>query len=74
MEHITALRFKLRIIGVSIISPTDVLCDNESMVRNWSRIESVLLNKKHSSIAYHAVRWAVVAGAIYVGWINTNEN
>jgi len=32
------------------------------------------LNKKHSSIAYHAVRWSVAAGVLRVGWVNTHEN
>ena len=33
-----------------------------------------MLNKKHSSIAYHAVRWAVAAGIVRIGWISTDEN
>jgi len=73
VEHIAALRFKLRMFGMAVDTPTNVLCDNESVVKNSSKIESVL-HKKHSSIAYHAVRWAVAAGVVRVGWINTNEN
>ena len=73
VEHIAALRFKLRMFGIPVNDGADILCDNESVVNNSSKIESVL-NKKHSSIAYHAVRWAVAAGVVRVGWINTNEN
>ena len=73
VEHIAALRFKLRMFGIPVNDEADILCDNESVVNNSSKIESVL-NKKHSSIAYHAVRWAVAAGIVRVGWINTNEN
>ena len=51
----------------------NVFCDNESVVKNSSRIESTL-NKKHSSIAYHYVRWAVAAGIISVAWIDSKEN
>ena len=73
MEHITALRYKLRMFGVPIDGPADVLCDNMSVVNNSSKVESVL-NKKHSSIAYHAVRWAVAAGVLRVGKIHTDDN
>jgi hypothetical protein len=73
LDHITALRYKLRMFGIPIDGPTKVLCDNQSVVNNSSKIESAL-NKKHSSIAYHAVRWAVAAGVITVGKIHTNDN
>ena len=73
VEHIAALRFKSRMFGISVNGEANILCDDESVVNNCSKIESVL-NKKHSSIAYHAVRWAVAAGIVRIGWINTNEN
>jgi hypothetical protein len=73
VEAITALRYKLRMFGVPIDEPTNVLCDNISVVYNSSKIESTL-NRKHNSIAYHAVRWAVAAGVMRVGHIDTNFN
>ena len=73
VEHITALRYKLRMFGVPVDGPTYVLCDNLGVVQNSSKIESTL-NKKHSSIAYHAVRWSVASDVIKVGWINTCYN
>jgi hypothetical protein len=73
MESIIALRYKLRMFGVEIDGPADVLCDNASVVNNSSKIESVL-NRKHNSFAYHAVRWAVAAGIMRVGKVDTNEN
>jgi hypothetical protein len=73
MEHIVALRTKLRMFGVPIEEETKVFCDNQSAVNNSSKIESTL-NKKHSAIAYHSVRWAVAAGIIVVGWIETGQN
>ena len=60
MEHIVALRYKMRMFGINIDGAADVLCDNQSVVNNSSKLGSVL-NKKHNSIAYHAVRWAVAA-------------
>ena len=73
VEAITALRYKLWIFGVPIDEPTNVLCDNISVVNNSSKIESTL-HKKHNSIAYHAVRWAVAVSIIRVGKIDTNFN
>jgi hypothetical protein len=73
VEHIVALRYKLRMFGVPVDEPADILCDNEAVVNNSSKIESTL-HKKHNSIAYHMVRWHVAASMIRVGWIGTKEN
>ena len=73
IEHITALRFKLRMFGVKVDVPTNVFCDNLSVVKNSSILSSTL-NKKHSSIAYHFCRWHVAAGVIRVAWIHTDDN
>jgi hypothetical protein len=73
IEHITALRFKLRMFGVPLDGPTRVLCDNESVVKNSSLLSSTL-NKKHSSIAYHSVRWNVAAGVVKFAWIDGRYN
>ena len=59
--------------GVELDGPTKVLCDNNSVVLNSSKVESTL-NKKHNSIAYHAVRWAVAAKTMIVGKIHTDYN
>ena len=53
--------------------PTVVFCDNESVVKNSSLVESVL-NKKHNSIAYHYVRWNVAAEVIETSWIESKRN
>ena len=59
--------------GMPIDSPTNVLCDNLSVVQNSSFLLPTL-NKKHSSIAYHYTSWRVAAGVIRVAWINTDDN
>ena len=69
MESVVALRYKLQMFGIPFEGPTQVLCDNKSVVDNSSKIESKL-NKKHNAIAYHAVRWAVAAATIIVGKIS----
>jgi len=72
-EALMALRFKLRMFGVPLDGACRVFVDNESVVKNSSRIESVL-NKKHNSVAYHVTRYATAAGIILVAWINTHSN
>ena len=52
---------------------TFILCDNESVVKNTSNVESSL-NKNHSAIAYHFSRWNVAAGLCTIVWIPTGEN
>ena len=47
---VEALQYKLRMFGVPIEGPTNVFCDNESVINNVSKPESVL-KKKHHSIA-----------------------
>lgn len=73
MEHITALRYKLRMFGVPEDYSAKVLCDNESVVRNSSRLDSSL-NRKHCALAYHAVRRAVAADIAVIGWVPTGLN
>ena len=80
VEAIEGLRFKLRMFGIPLRAedskedePTKVYCDNKSVVRNASRIESTL-DKKHSSIAYHFTRYCVAAGIIVIGWIDGKNN
>ena len=73
MESIIAMRYKLRMLGVPIDEPADILYDNQSVVNNTSKRKSAL-NKKHSSVAHHAVRWAVAAEILKTGKIDTDEN
>ena len=48
-EAIIGLRFKLRISGVPIDTPANVLCDNESVVNNSTKLESKLHKKTFMS-------------------------
>ena len=76
IEDVEAIRFKLRCFGIPIDEEepeTLILCDNETLVKNASHVESKL-NKKHSSVAYHFTRWNVAAGVIKIGWIKTDAN
>ena len=75
LEAVEHLRFKLRRFGIPMPKgePTFVYCDNESVVKNTTNVESTL-NKKHSSIDYHHCRWSVAAGVITLAHISTHEN
>ena len=76
IEDIEALRFKLRMFGIPISEEhgaTHIYCDNESMVKNSSYVESTL-NKKHSEVAYHFTRWNVAAKVCTIAWIDTALN
>ena len=65
VELIEGLRYKLRMFGIPIDSPTNVFCDNEAVTKNVTLPESTL-KKKHNAIAYHRSREAVAAGTIRV--------
>jgi len=73
IEAITHLRYKLQMFGIPISGPTDVYCDNKSVVKNSTLVESTL-NKKHNSIAYHYVRWNVAADVVRISWIDGQYN
>jgi hypothetical protein len=69
VEMLEGLRYKLRMFGIPIDRPSNVFCDNESVVTNAS-----VPKKKHNSIAYHRVREAVAAGILRIAKVHTSEN
>lgn len=54
------IRYKLRMLGVPLLGPACLMCDNASVVYNGSFPESTL-KKKHVAISYHCVREFVAA-------------
>ena len=58
-DHIKALCYKLRMFSNTINESKKVLYDNEKVVGSYLKKESSL-NKKHYSLAYHAVKWEYV--------------
>ena len=73
VEHIEALRYKLRMFGIPIEGPTNVFCDNEAVFKNTTIPESIL-KKKHNSICYHRCREAVAASVMKVAKEGTLTN
>ena len=63
LEAVEALQFKLHMFGIPVEGPTDVMCDNNSVVNNSQHSESVL-SKKHQSICYHHAHGTVAHGVI----------
>jgi hypothetical protein len=72
-ETIKALRYKLRMMGVPINSPANVLVDNYSVVKN-STIPHSTLQCKQNSVCYHCVRESVTAGILRIAYIPSAEN
>ena len=73
VEMVTALRYKLRMFGVPIDSPTDMFCDNKAVYKNSSKPELVL-RKNHHSVAYHNCREAVASGICCISKEDTETN
>jgi len=65
IDHVEALRYKLRMFGIPLDGPTSIICDNESVVKNTTHSESTL-KRKHLSIAYHRCREAIAAGCVRI--------
>jgi hypothetical protein len=72
-DLIAALRIKLKLFGVPITGPANVLRDNQGVVKNTSVPESTL-TKKHNAINYHIIREAAAMGMLRVGKEDTETN
>ena len=68
-----AIRYKLRMLGVNMLGPSRVMCDNQSVFVSGSFLESTL-EKKHCSVAYHRVRESIAAQKITVCSEKTGSN
>ena len=73
VEHVEALRYKLRMFGIPMEGPTNVFCNNEAVFKNTSIPDSTL-KKKHTSIYYHRAREAVAARTMRVAKEGTATN
>jgi hypothetical protein len=73
VEAIMDFRYKIRMMGIPLLGPSQVLCDNNSVVLNTT-LPSSTLKKKHNAIAYHRVREAVAAKIVKVNHIKGSDN
>ena len=65
VEMNEGLRYKLRMMGIPIMGPSNCFCDNQSVVTN-SILPHSTLAKKHNSVAYHKVRESVAMDAVRI--------
>jgi hypothetical protein len=65
--------YKLWMLGIPIEGPTNVFCDNQSVITN-STVPDSVLRKKHNAIAYHRVREAVAAEVIRIAYVHSKSN
>ena len=56
------IRTKLRMLGLPVVSPVNIICDNQSVVSNMQNPSSTL-KKKHLAVAWHKCREMVAMGA-----------
>ena len=71
-DRIVEMRIKLKAIGVPLLGPANVYCDNQGGVKNTSVPESTL-SKKHNSIKFHIVRESAATGILRVGKEDTAQ-
>jgi hypothetical protein len=73
MEVCRALRYKLRMMGISIEESTYCYGDNMSIIHNTQRPGSVL-GKKSNSICYHFCQEVVAMGKAMTSHIRSGDN
>jgi hypothetical protein len=73
MEANMGLRYKIRMMGVLIDGSSYVYFDNQSVIQNSIRPES-LLKKKSNAIAYHAVREACAMKERLICQVKSDDN
>jgi hypothetical protein len=72
IETCRGLRYKLRMMGMTLSGRTFVYGDNMSVVHNTQMPESVL--KKSNSICYHAVHESAAMGESIIGHVPSDDN
>ena len=72
-EYIRGLRYKLRMMGITVSAPAYVFGDNQSVLANSTKPHSTL-KKKSSSIAFHFVREGVAKDEWRTTYLHTSLN
>jgi hypothetical protein len=73
IETCCGLRYKLRMMGVTLSGPTYVYGDNMYVVHNTQRPEPGL-KKKSNYFCYHAVRESTAMGESIIGHVPSVDN
>ncbi|KAL7545122.1 hypothetical protein ACHAWF_008480 [Thalassiosira exigua] len=72
-DMIDELWLKLKSMGVPMVGPANLFCNNQGVVKN-THIPESMISKKHNSVNYHIVREAVAAGILRVAKEDTVSN
>ena len=72
-KYLRGLRYKLRMMGITVENPCFVFGDNQLVLWNTTVPESTL-KKKTSSAAYHFVHEGVSCDEWRMTYINTKDN
>ena len=72
-EYVRGLRYKLRMMGITVTQPIFIYGDNKSVLWNVTVPDSMLKKKCHG-IAYHYCREGAARGEGIAGYINTKLN
>ena len=72
-KYVRGLRFKLRMMGITVDEPAYVFGDNQSVLANTSAPASTLKTKSNA-IAYHFVREGCAKDEWRTAYINTHDN
>jgi hypothetical protein len=72
-EYIHGLRYKLRMMVITVDKPAYVFGDNQPVIANTTAPGSTL-KKKSNAIAHHFVREGCARNEWWTAYINTDEN
>jgi len=72
-EYVSGLRYKLRMMGITLDEPTFIFVDNQSVLANTANPTSSL-KKMSNAIAYHFVCKGVARDKWRTAYINTHDN
>ena len=72
-EYVRGLRYKLRMFGIPVTEPAFVFGDNQSVLCNTTKPESMLKKKAHA-ISYHFIREGCARNEWRTSYINTHYN
>ena len=73
IEHIIAMRYCLRMLGVQLEECSTMVRDNMAVILNTT-IPSSAIKKKHQACNYHKIRESIAAGFILYGHSPSEDN
>ena len=73
IEHIIAMRYCLRMLGVQLEESSTMVGDNMAVILNTT-IPSSAIKKKHQACNYHKIRESIAAGFVIYGHIPSEDN